>query len=286
MVIVDQNPLRIFKVLYGTGAVRLNDKTGKPERVGGIESTESRTASSTTRTNCWPTWPRWSRSRSASAQPGRRSRNSRQTTRRLVRFRFVSAFALATIAATAGLGADGRPIDAQRSTLTVRVFKSGLFSAFADNHVVRAPIATGSISLDGTLAVEIGVQSAGLTVLDPDASAATRAEVQAKMLGPEVLDSARYPDIRFASTEVAVVSADRWTVTGLLTLPDGFRHPADSDHGRNGERPGRGEGRVRHRSCQPRRCRIVNSCEMDRDVAAVAFEADYRQAPRLSRAAS
>ena len=135
-----------------------------------------------------------------------------------MRFRFVSAFALATIAATAGLGADGRPIDAQRSTLTVRVFKSGLFSAFADNHVVRAPIATGSISLDGTLAVEIGVRSAGLTVLDPDASAATRAEVQAKMLGPEVLDSARYPDIRFASTEVAVASADRWTVTGLLTL--------------------------------------------------------------------
>ena len=29
MVIVDQNPLQNFKVLYGTGAVRLNDKTGK-----------------------------------------------------------------------------------------------------------------------------------------------------------------------------------------------------------------------------------------------------------------
>jgi len=39
MVIVDQNPLENFKVLYGTGAVRLNDKTGKPERVGGIKYT-------------------------------------------------------------------------------------------------------------------------------------------------------------------------------------------------------------------------------------------------------
>ena len=39
MVIVDQNPLQNFKVLYGNGAVRLNDKTGKPERVGGIKYT-------------------------------------------------------------------------------------------------------------------------------------------------------------------------------------------------------------------------------------------------------
>ena len=39
MLIVDENPLQNFKVLYGTGAVRLNDDTGKPERVGGIEYT-------------------------------------------------------------------------------------------------------------------------------------------------------------------------------------------------------------------------------------------------------
>ncbi len=39
MVIVGENPLQNFKVLYGTGAVRLNDKTGRAERVGGIEYT-------------------------------------------------------------------------------------------------------------------------------------------------------------------------------------------------------------------------------------------------------
>jgi imidazolonepropionase-like amidohydrolase len=39
LVIVDQNPLQNFKVLYGTGAVRLNDKTGRAERVGGIKYT-------------------------------------------------------------------------------------------------------------------------------------------------------------------------------------------------------------------------------------------------------
>ena len=39
MVIVDQNPLQNFKVLYANGTIRLNDKTGKVERVGGIRWT-------------------------------------------------------------------------------------------------------------------------------------------------------------------------------------------------------------------------------------------------------
>jgi adenine deaminase len=39
MVIVDQNPLQNFKVLYANGTVRLNDRTGKVERVGGIKWT-------------------------------------------------------------------------------------------------------------------------------------------------------------------------------------------------------------------------------------------------------
>ncbi|MEE2887341.1 MAG: amidohydrolase [Planctomycetota bacterium] len=39
MVIVDQNPIANLKVLYGTGAVKLNDETRKVERVGGIKWT-------------------------------------------------------------------------------------------------------------------------------------------------------------------------------------------------------------------------------------------------------
>jgi imidazolonepropionase-like amidohydrolase len=39
LVVVDQNPLQNFKVLYGTGAIRLNDRTGQPERVGGVKYT-------------------------------------------------------------------------------------------------------------------------------------------------------------------------------------------------------------------------------------------------------
>ncbi|TDJ32852.1 MAG: amidohydrolase [Gammaproteobacteria bacterium] len=39
LIIIDENPVANMKVLYGTGAVRLNEETGKPERVGGVRVT-------------------------------------------------------------------------------------------------------------------------------------------------------------------------------------------------------------------------------------------------------
>jgi len=122
------------------------------------------------------------------------------------------------VAATPSLRAESRPIDAGRSTLTVFVYKSGLFSAFADDHIIRAPIASGSISDDPPRTVEVVVRSASLEVLDPKLAADKRAEVQSRMLGPEVLDSEKYPDITFTSTAVEAAGPDRWTVTGRLSI--------------------------------------------------------------------
>jgi imidazolonepropionase-like amidohydrolase len=39
LVVIDENPIANLKVLYGTGAERLNDETGKVERVGGVKYT-------------------------------------------------------------------------------------------------------------------------------------------------------------------------------------------------------------------------------------------------------
>lgn len=39
LVILDENPLANTRALYGTGAIHLNDATGKPERVGGVRTT-------------------------------------------------------------------------------------------------------------------------------------------------------------------------------------------------------------------------------------------------------
>jgi hypothetical protein len=38
-VVVEENPIQNFKVLYGTGAIKLNDETGQMERVGGVRYT-------------------------------------------------------------------------------------------------------------------------------------------------------------------------------------------------------------------------------------------------------
>lgn len=37
LVVVEENPLKNFKVLYGTGAIKLNDETNQMERVGGVK---------------------------------------------------------------------------------------------------------------------------------------------------------------------------------------------------------------------------------------------------------
>jgi polyisoprenoid-binding protein YceI len=129
-----------------------------------------------------------------------------------------AALALALTVMAASSRAEPRAIDAQRSTLTVFVYKSGVFSAFADDHVIRAPIAAGSISADAPLAVDVRVEAGKLVVLDPKLSADKRAEVQTRMLGPEVLDTARYSEIAFKSTSIEAAGPDRWTVTGEVTI--------------------------------------------------------------------
>ena len=39
LLVLEENPIANLKTLYGTGAVRLNDDTGRPERVGGVKYT-------------------------------------------------------------------------------------------------------------------------------------------------------------------------------------------------------------------------------------------------------
>src|SRR5207247_10911375 len=134
------------------------------------------------------------------------------------RFTSSAAIALLSVAATAALGAEPRPIELEHSTLTVFAYKSGLFSAFADDHVIRAPTASGSISADAPLAVDISVRSENLKVLDPKLAADKRADVQARMLGREVLDSGKFPDITFRSTAIEPAGAERWKVTRRLTI--------------------------------------------------------------------
>ena len=136
----------------------------------------------------------------------------------LIRGMGAATAAFAMLITAPALAAQTRPINLEKSTLTVLVYKSGLFSAFADDHVIRAPIASGSLSEVVPLSIEIDVRAAALKVLDPKLAETRRAEIQARMLSPEVLDTEKYADITFASTSVVPAGADKWTVTGQLTI--------------------------------------------------------------------
>jgi polyisoprenoid-binding protein YceI len=110
-----------------------------------------------------------------------------------------------------------KEIDNQKSSMTVRVFKSGLFSAFGHDHEISAAIRQGSVN-ETDRSVELVVDARQMRVMDKDVSEKDRAEIQETMLGPKVLDTAQFPEIRFHSTAVDRASEGRWTVHGDLTL--------------------------------------------------------------------
>jgi polyisoprenoid-binding protein YceI len=112
--------------------------------------------------------------------------------------------------------AQAHPIDTKQSTVTIHVFKSGLFSAFAHNHTISAPITSGEIDT-GARTVKIGFRSADLRVLDPDVSAKDRAEVQ-KTMETDVLAIQQFPEITFVSRTVQPSDANNFKVNGDLTI--------------------------------------------------------------------
>jgi len=128
------------------------------------------------------------------------------------------ATSAAAVALSAFLAAESRQIDLTQSKLVVYVYKSGLFSGFADDHIVDAPLAGGKLSDEAPLAVAIEVRAGDLKVRDPNLSASKRDEVQMRMLSPQVLDTAKFQTITFESTSIEPAGADRWNVTGRLTI--------------------------------------------------------------------
>ena len=114
--------------------------------------------------------------------------------------------------------AQAAKIDGARSTITVRVYKSGFFSAFAHDHEIQARIESGEVKNADRPSVELRVAANKLRVLDPEASEKTRAQIQETMDGEKVLDVTRFPEIRFQSIAVEAKESDHWIVRGTLGL--------------------------------------------------------------------
>jgi polyisoprenoid-binding protein YceI len=162
-------------------------------------------------------------------------------------------FCMAVVLPIAMWAADGmasREIDTQKSVMTVRVFKSGLLSAFGHEHTISAPIRQGTFN-ERDYAAELAVDAGKMRVMDKDVSEKDRAEIQETMLGPKVLDAGKFPEIRFRSTAVESKAGGHWIVSGELSL-HGQTQPIKLEvQGENGHYRGRTELKQRAFGIEP-----------------------------------
>ncbi len=126
-------------------------------------------------------------------------------------------FAALILACSGPVSGQSHSIDTAKSSMTVHVYKTGVLSAFGHDHEISAPLASGSVDIQGRK-VELHVDAGALRVQDPKVSDKDRAEIQTTMLGPEVLDAQNQKEIRFQSTSAEPAGAGAWKLAGQLTL--------------------------------------------------------------------
>ncbi|GAB4341217.1 MAG: hypothetical protein Kow0099_17710 [Candidatus Abyssubacteria bacterium] len=120
----------------------------------------------------------------------------------------------------------------ERSELIVQLYKSGIASAFAHNHVIRATEFSGEAQFSpddpSHSSIQLEVNAASLKADEPELrqkygltkklSDADRDEIQQTMESPRQMDVQRYPTITFQSTDVREESENRFLITGDLTM--------------------------------------------------------------------
>lgn len=123
-------------------------------------------------------------------------------------------------------------IDPARSEFIVQLFKAGVGSALAHDHVVRATTFTGQVQIDLTApetgSITVDVQAASLKVDEPamrqkyglasQLSEKDRQQIQETMQSSSQLDVARYPVMKFVATKIETRQTGTYTVTGNFTI--------------------------------------------------------------------
>jgi polyisoprenoid-binding protein YceI len=134
---------------------------------------------------------------------------------------------LALVALLAGAAGPVRyAVVPEASAVTIKVGRSGLFKFAGHEHEVVAPALRGEVvgdpaDLAGS-SVSLAFDAAALRVTGRGEPPDDVPKVQAAMLGPKVLDAARFPEITFRSRSVAgrqtAPGVHELQVTGDFTL--------------------------------------------------------------------
>jgi polyisoprenoid-binding protein YceI len=114
--------------------------------------------------------------------------------------------------------AQDRPIDTDHSAIAVHVSKAGLLSAAAHDHTIDVPIASGTIRESPDPHVEFKILTAKMSVR-PDRKVDPKTELKiAQDMNEMTLESGRYPEIAFHSTNATKMGDGQWKVDGDLSL--------------------------------------------------------------------
>lgn len=133
---------------------------------------------------------------------------------------------LAAATAAAQPNSSSWQLDAAGSELTVHVFKAGLFSGFLHDHQFVPRQWNITARFDPThledFHAEVKVATASLQDVESKLSAEDKAKVETQLVGPEVLDANRFPEIQFIADRL-VASAQKTdelegTISGKLSF--------------------------------------------------------------------
>lgn len=160
-------------------------------------------------------------------------------------------------------------MDTARSRMTVYVYKQGLFAFLADNHVINAPVESGTV--DAGKSVRLVIDASKMQVLDPNLAADKRSQVQTNMLGTQVLDVQHYPTIQFESTSIQDKGGGTLSITGNLTL-HGQTHAVTFDAKDSGSGHFTGAATVRQTAFGIRPIKIAGGAVSVKDDVRVEFD--------------
>lgn len=117
------------------------------------------------------------------------------------------------------------------SELYVKVFKTGIASAFADNHLVEASDFEGEIIFDknnpDSSSIKFRMYTKSLSADNPVIrkkhglevlSADDVEEINKHMLGTDQLNVEKYPEISFESHQIKYVDSAGYEITGIFNL--------------------------------------------------------------------
>jgi polyisoprenoid-binding protein YceI len=129
------------------------------------------------------------------------------------------------LAAAAAAAPSAFSVDEAKSVVRIHVGKAGAFSFAGHRHEITGRV-TGSVRVDAgdpaASSVELAFPTGRLVVLPENEPGADAPKVQEIMLGPRVLDAARFPRIVFRSRQVSAAAAGAGTwqlqVAGDLSL--------------------------------------------------------------------